>query len=426
MVFKPAKKFRNVPDPSSFVAQRNALIQKYERAGEPWFRVTGADLPLTGHRNRALTNSLVQVVQEGWDYYVSETNWVQEYLEAVCQFEKKHEGVTYSSEDVIAIPGVASGWQLLHNVLLEPNDEIVVIEPAHYLAGPCSYIWYLGAKVIQVPSIEENDWEPDLEKLDASITSKTRAIVLDHPNNPTGAIYSAQARQTIIDIAAENDLPIISDELYRNITYNDNEAPSMAKMSADVPIIIMSSFSKFFMKPGWRIGYMCFHDPRDKFHEVKQICRKIARSYGHNTTSIPLPILVAATRALREYTDISMEVASARSIPGPMDESKAMVRKLQARRDFSFKRINEIDGVSVVKAKASLYMFPKVRGVGQLWKTTEDFILDLLEKEAVVFNPGPMYGNTGFGHFRTMMLNDLSILEEVYNRLERYLLKHQS
>ena len=121
-----------------------------------------------------------------------------------------------------------------------------------------------------------------------------------------------------------------------------------------------------------------------------------------------------------------MEVAAARAIAGPMDESKAMVRKLQARLDYSFKRINEMDGVSVVKAKASLYMFPKVHGVGALWKTTEEFILDLLKEEAVVFNPGPMYGNTGLGHFRTMVLNDLSILEEVYNRLERYLQKHQS
>jgi aspartate/methionine/tyrosine aminotransferase len=287
-------------------------------------------------------------------------------------------------------------------------------------------MWYLGAKVIQVPSIEENDWEPDLEKLNESITTKTRAIVLDHPNNPTGAIYSTRAQQTIIDVAAQNNLPIISDELYRNITYDGHEAPSMAKMTADVPIIVMSSFSKFFMKPGWRIGYICFHDPQEKLHEVKQVCQRIARSYGHNTTSIPLPILVAATQALREYTDISMEVAAARAIPGPMDESKAMVRKLQARRDYSFKRINEMDGVSVVKAKASLYMFPQVHGIGTLWKTTEDFILDLLKEEAVVFNPGPMYGNTGFGHFRTMVLNDLSILEEVYNRLERYLQKHQS
>jgi aspartate/methionine/tyrosine aminotransferase len=426
MVYHLAKKFRNVPELSLFTAKRNALIQKYERAGKRWFRITGADMPLTGHRNHALTTSLIQVVQEGWDYYVSETNWIQEYLEAVCHFEKKHEGVAYSSDDVIAIPGVASGWQLLHNVLLEPNDEIVVIEPAHYLAGPCSYMWYLGAKVIQVPSIEENDWEPDLEKLHASITTKTRAIVLDHPNNPTGAIYSAQARQTIIDIAAENDLPIISDELYRNITYDGNTASSMAKMSKDVPVIVMSSFSKFFMKPGWRIGYLCFHDPQDKLQEVKHVCRRIARSYGHNTTSIPLPILVAATRALREYTNISMEVASARSTKGPMDESKAMVRKLQSRRDYSFKRINEMDGISVVKAKASLYMFPKVHGIGKRWKTTEDFILDLLEKEAVVFNLGPMYGNTGFGHFRTMMLNDLSILEEVYNRLERFLLTQRS
>lgn len=425
MVCKLAKKFEKMPkETSAFVSERNALIREYERAGKTWYRMMGADVPLTGHRNKALTNLLLQAVSEGWDYYASETNWLQEYLEAVTIFEKKHRGASYSADDVLAVPGVASGLQLIHNVILDPGDEIVVVEPSHYASGPCSYMWYLGAKPVQVPCFEDREWEPDLDRLRASITERTKAIALDHPNNPTGAIYSRKARKQIVDMAGQHDIPIISDEMYSLITFDENEAPTMALDADDVPVMVTHSFSKFFMMPGWRMGYVCFHDPEDKIADIKNVCKKINAIYGHNSSGIPLPILVAATRALREYTDISMEVAGAMAIKGPMDESKEMVRKLQVRRDYTYKRISGMQGISVVNSKASLYMFPRVHGIGKTWKTTEEFILKLLREEAVGFHSGDQYGNTGFGHFRTLVLNDIPILEEVYNRLERFLIRH--
>jgi alanine-synthesizing transaminase len=427
MHFTAAKRYANIPmGESTFVTERNALIREYERTGKTWYRLMGADVPLTGHRNRALTNMLAQAVEEGWDYYVSETHWLQEYLEAVTLFESKHRGVRYSADEILAVPGVASGLQLIHNAMFDPGDELVVIEPSHYASGPCSYLAYLGVKTVQVPCLEDQEWEPDLDKLRNSITNKTKAIALDHPNNPTGAIYSLKARQSIIDLAGEYELPIISDEMYSLITFDGNDAASMASTAGDVPVIVTHSFSKFFMMPGWRIGYVCFHDPRGSLTEFMNMCRKINATYGFNASCIPLPILVAATRALREYTNASAEVADAMLIKGPMDESKQMVRRLQARRDFTSKRLSEIKGISVVKSKASLYMFPKVHAIGKTWRTTEDFILELLREEAVGFHPGDQYGKTGFGHFRTMVLNDLSVLEEVYNRLERFLARHSN
>src|SRR5205807_207671 len=131
---------------------------------------------------------------------------------------------------------------------------------------------------------------------------KTKAIVLVHPNNPTGHIYSAKTRRFIIDLAGEHGIPIISDELYDLVTFDDNSAPSMASESADVPVITMTSFSKFFMAPGWRIGYIAFHDPSQKTKQIEDVSRRISQSYGHATSCIPLPILVAATRVLNSIT----------------------------------------------------------------------------------------------------------------------------
>jgi aspartate/methionine/tyrosine aminotransferase len=284
-------------------------------------------------------------------------------------------------------------------------------------------MWLFGAKVVQVPSLEDEEWDPDLDKLRSSVTEKTKMICLDNPNNPTGAIYSNKARRAIIDIAGEYDIPVISDELYRQITFDEYEAPSMALNVKDVPVIMITSFSKFFMKPGWRIGYLGFKDPTGKLTEIKNACKRMASTYGHHQACIPCPVLVAATRALRGLTDTWWFMGNEMTIKGVLDESKEMLRNLQKNRDYSIKRMNEIKGIDVVKSKASLYMFPRVEEIGKTWKTTEDFILDLFEEEAVIFNNGEGYGNSGFGHFRTIIQDNLKVLEDIYDRIERFLTK---
>lgn len=400
-----------------------AIAESYEKKRIKWYRLLGADCPLTGHRNNALRSILIEVIKEGWDYYPSETDCLYDFKEAVTIFERRNRKVGYDPEDIIAVSGVAAGWQLIHNVILEPGDEIVVAEPAHYLTGPASYMYYLGAKVVQVPMIEEEQWALDLSALRRAVTDKTKAIVVDHPNNPTGHIYGEKERKSIVDVAGEHNIPIISDELYCEITYDGNESPSMAAISGDVPVVVMTSFSKLFMAPGWRVGYVAFHDPQGKMTDVKKACTRLAETYGHTTTSIPLPILVAATRALLRMGRVHDEVAWAQDVKGPMDESMDMLKKLQERRDYTYKRLCEIDGIDVVNAMATLYMFPKVEGIGKIWKTTEDFLLELLKEERVAFSNGLDYGDGGFGHFRTLFLNDIDVLEEVYNRLDRFMKK---
>jgi aspartate/methionine/tyrosine aminotransferase len=415
-----------MPKPSSFKTELNTIIKDYERKGVTWFRLIGADSPLTGHRNHYLRNILVEVAREGWDYYPSETNCLYDFKEAVTIFQRRNHNVNYSPEDIVAVPGVGAGWQLIHNVMLEPGDEIVAVTPAHYMGGPASYMYYLGAKVVQAPMIEEKQWALDLDVTRKAISDKTKAVVIDHPNNPTGHIYSAKELRNIADLAGEYDIPIISDELYGLITYDGNEAPSMATVSDDIPVIVMSSFSKLFMKPGWRIGYIAFHDPQDKISEVKKVCKRLGETYGHATTGIALPIFVAATRALLLMVRIHSAVARAKDIKGPMDEAMDMVRRLQERRDYSYKRLCEIDGISVVNAMASLYLFPKVEGIGKIWKTDEEFILELLKEEQVAFYYGNHFGKCGFGHFRTLFLHEVNILEEVYNRLDSFMKRNTS
>ena len=403
----------------------DAAIVAYKKSGRSFLRLMSADVPLWGNVNTSMNRCLAHVAEEGWDYYPwSGSDWLLEYAKAVSNFEKSFRNVEFFPENLIPIPGSANGYQLLFNVVLEPGDEIVAIEPSHCVGSPCSFLWYLGAKVVQVPSVEDDGWEPDLEKLRSSVTDKTKFIMMDYPNNPTGAIYSDKARKTIVDIAGEYDVPILSDEIYGTILFDGNEAPSMASVAGDVPVIVLSSFSKLFAHPGWRIGYMAFHDPSEKMKQVIDVCKSLALSYGHNTTAIAHPILVAATRTLREFTPAMQDLgAKTKVVKGAVAEAKEMLRNLQFRRDYSFKRISDMDGVHVVNAKATMYMFPRVEGVGKTWKSDEEFMVELSKEEGLAFDFG-RFGKTGFGHFRTLLLPDIPTLTEVYDRLERFLKKH--
>jgi alanine-synthesizing transaminase len=424
---KPAKKYINEQEirKSTFQREVEQIANRFEKSNQKWYRVTGADVVLTGNKNHAMSNYLIDAVKQGWDCYPTETNWEMEYLDAVCYYENKFYRSGYSPEDLVAIPGAASAWQLLNNAILNPGDELVAIEPSHFMTGPSSYLWYLGARVVSVPSLEDKEWEPDLDKLRAAITPNTRAISMVYPNNPTGSIYSAKSKKGIIDIAGEHEIPIISDELYRQITFDGHEASPMAVEAKDIPVITIMSFSKFFMKPGWRIGYVGFHDPTGQMEDLKNCVRSIAKMYGHQTSTIPLPILVASTRALKDYVDVHQAIADSLDVKGPMDESRAMVRNLQERRDYSVKRIREIEGFNVVNSKATLYLLPRVLNIDR-WGDTEHFVLDLFRSTGVLFNVGDKFGPSAEGHIRTLVLSEINELEEIYNRVGEFMKSHSN
>jgi len=398
-----------------------------ERAGKKVIGLHEGDIPVFGHTNQPLSEYLVQAAREGWHMYPPVTTWPGQLKKAISEFEKFYRYVDYSPDDIILTPGGAGCYQLLHFTLLDPGDELAAIEPAHYLAGPTSYMYCYKSKVVTSSCDEANDWEPNLDELRDILGDKTKGIVLDHPNNPTGAVYSDKAVKGIVDLAGEFDIPVISDELYGLITFDGVVAKSMASIAGDVPVIVMNSMSKIFMRPGWRVGYMAFHDPEGKIEDVSRVAKKVARLYGQATTCIPTPLLVAATRSFRSLVDRLQgefsEVGSAETTEttGALRE---MIDKLQNRRDFTYKRLNEIDGTNCTKPRASLYALPRVDAIGKTWKTDDDFILDLLKEEHIIFAPGHHYGKTGAGHFRTILTPNLEILEDIYGRLERFLSRH--
>ena len=397
-----------MPEPSRFQLELRAVMADKKKAGVEVLDLTEGDPVIFGHTNQPLSDNLVEAAKGGWHMYPEQTPWRDELRKAISGFEKRYRKIEYDPEDVIVGPGVAGSFQTLHYSLLEPGDEMVVVEPAHYLMGPTSYWYYFQSKVATSPCSEEKGWDPIVEELPSKIMSRTKGIVIVNPNNPTGAVYSERALKGIVDVAGENDIPIISDEIYGLITFDGIIAKPTAKIAKDVPVIALSGISKIFMRTGWRVGYMCFHDPEGKISDLVRVTKRVAGLYGHGITVMPTPILYAATKAFQSSVEAGLD----------------MTKKLQLRRDNIMKRVKEIEGVACVKPKGSLYCFPKVDKVGKTWKTDEDFMLNLVREESVLFNLGSGYGKSGFGHFRLLLLPDQKIIDEALNRLESFIKNH--
>ncbi len=231
------------------------------------------------------------------------------------------------------------------------------------------------------------------------ISDKTKGVVIVNPNNPCGAVYDETTVKRIVDLAAENDLVILSDEIYDRIVY-EGEFVSTARAAKDSPVIGLNGFSKAYLATGWRLGYFYFHDPDGKLEMLKESVKKESR--------------------IRLCTNTPVQKAGVAALNGPQDHVAKMVEKLQRRRDYAWKRLNEIEGISCTKPKGAFYVFPRIHGIGQRWKSDLDFVLDVLEKSGVLFVHGSGFcGTYGVGHFRSVFLPPIEILETAFSMLEK-------
>ncbi len=321
--------------------------------------------------------------------------------EAIVDREFQKHGVKITSDDVYITSGVSECINVMMATLMEPGDEILVPGPGY--PSYAQYINFYEGKVVPYRQIEEENWRPDVDMIRKRITNRTKALVVINPNNPTGGVYDEKALREMGDIAAEYDLPLISDEIYDKIVF-DGKFFSMSRLSEDVPRIILNGFSKVNLMPGWREGYCYFMDNNGLMDEIREGMMKQFR--------------------VRICPNVPCQEAARVSLQGPQDYIVDMNRKLKERADFSYKRLNEIPGIETKKARGALYMFPKVELTD--WKTDKDFVFDLIKEEGVVLVHGSGFCKEfGQGHFRTILLPPMDTLVEAYDLLEKFMLRHQ-
>jgi aspartate/methionine/tyrosine aminotransferase len=209
----------------------------------------------------------------------------------------------------------------------------------------------------------------------------------------------------IVDLAGEHDLPVLSDEIYDQIVF-EKKFVSTAHIAADVPVIGLNGFSKAYLMTGWRLGYVYFHDQKEELQELQQCIEKETR--------------------IRLCANTPVQKAGVAALNGPQDHVKETVRKLKERRDYAWKRLNEIDGISCAKPEAAFYVFPRIHGAGSKWRTDKEFVLDLLKETGVLFVHGsgfdPVYGA---GHVRGVILPPIDTLEKALDELDHFMKKKQ-
>jgi aspartate/methionine/tyrosine aminotransferase len=344
-----------------------------------------------------ITEALANASYSGKNYY-AESLGVYELREEISMFLKRKDNLDINVDDIVVTTGVTEAIYFLLAAMIEKGKELLIPGPTYPL-----YInntkFYDGIP-IEYELNEQDDWEPNIEDLRNKITDKTQAILICSPNNPTGVLFSEKKVKKIIDLAGEYNLPVLSDEIYDQITY-ERDYVSPASFSKDVPVIGMNGFSKAHLMTGWRLGYMYYHDPENKLMDLKEGIAKLARAR-------------LSASSIAQYA--ALEIFKTKS-----DHTKEIVRKLRERRDYSYKRLRQIEGINCVNASGAFYLFPKLDLKGfKKWKNDKEFAIDLLKKTGVCSVYGSGFGKYGEDHIRLTFLPELNTLEEVYNHIEDF------
>jgi tyrosine/nicotianamine family aminotransferase len=352
------------------------------------------------HTPPHIRQALCKAVEEGANNY-SPSEGLPELRQAIAEKERRVNSVNISAEDVIVTSGISEGIQMMMAALMDEGDEILLPGPAYppYI----SYAKFFGGKPVTYEITEKEKWQPNIDDLRRKISKKTRAIAIINPNNPCGALYGEKTVKQIIDIAGEHELPVLSDEIYDQITYTENFC-STAHLAKDVPVVGLNGFSKVHLMTGWRLGYIYFYSQRNQLNELKQCIEKEAR--------------------IRICANTPVQKAGIAALNGPQDHVKDLVSRLRKRRDYAWKRLNEIEGLSCAKPEGAFYVFPKIHAVGSKWKTDIEFSLDLLKETGVLLVHGsgfdPKYGA---GHVRGVFLPPVETLEQAFNEIELFMKK---
>ncbi len=346
-----------------------------------------------------MIDAFCAAAQKGYNGY-SASAGIPAFREAVVEKENRINHVTINASDVVATAGISEGIQMMMAALVHPGSEVLVPGPTYppYIA----FVRFFDGTALTYRCNEEAGWQPDIDDIRAKITDKTAAIVLINPNNPTGSVYSEKTVKAFINLAGEFGIPLISDEVYDRLIY-DQASKSTASLAKDVPVIGFNGLSKVYLVPGWRIGYMYFHHPNHELDDLKEHILKQARI----RICTNAPAQHAAVVALRESDNYLKDV----------------IVRLQQRRDLVVKRLNEIQGISTSKPEGAFYIFPKIE-LGNRWATDEAFVMELLNKTGVLVVHGSGFDPIhGAGHFRLVFLAPPPTLNSAMDAIQQFVEK---
>ena len=336
--------------------------------------------------------ALIDAVKDGKNFY-TQSDGLPELLDEIAKKENS-KGLSIDAKNILVTNGVSEGLDMVISSIVEDGDEVLL--PGPYYPPYASYVRLHGGRPIEFAVDLENS-KPDIDDIKTKITSNTVAICLISPNNPTGLVFDKNSLKQIVDIANENNLYIICDEIYDKIVF-DEDFTGIGKVAGDSPVIILNGFSKVHLMSGWRIGYIAFNDS-PQLDMIRENLPKLAR--------------------VRISTNLPVQHAALESLRGPQDYISDFVSELKKHRDYVIKRLNSMNNISCSNPQGAFYAFPKIEN--NPFDSDKDFVLELLKQQGVLTVHGSGFGTQyGSGHFRIVFLPNMKILESAMDKIEDF------
>lgn len=321
---------------------------------------------------------------------------------AVCKRLKEDYDLDYDETQVVVASGAKHSVYLALAVLVDPGDEVIL--PAPYWVSYYEMIRLVGGVPVVVTAGEDQNFKITAEQLEVAITEKTKAVMINNPSNPTGAIYTKEELQALADVCVRHDLFIIADEIYDKLIYDGASFTSIPTLGEDVKAhtILINGVSKTYSMTGWRVGYAVAEKP----------VASAMSSYASHSTGAP------ATMA---------QYAAQEALEGPQDEVEAMRKVFEERRNYLVSRMNAMDGVSCLTPNGAFYVMMNLEQLfgktidGEVIATADDFARLFLEKSMVAVVSCTAFGAPSF--VRWSYATSMENIQKGLDRLEQFLAK---
>nr|WP_320013996.1 aminotransferase class I/II-fold pyridoxal phosphate-dependent enzyme [uncultured Desulfobacter sp.] len=320
---------------------------------------------------------------------------------AICDYHVGKGILDLAMDDIFIGNGVSEVVNMAMTAFLNPGDEILIPSPSYSLWTNMAHI--VGATPVLYRCDEVSEWSPDVVDIRKKITPKTRAILIINPNNPTGAVYSKEVLEQIIQIAREHNLLICSDEIYDRLVMDELEHFSTAALAPDMPVFTFNGLSKSHIVCGFRCGWLAISGPRQQIGGLVASVTKLAamRLCGNALTQLVIPSALADEESTKALIS-----------PGG---------RIYEQREATTKALDQIEGITYVKNSAAFYLFPKIDTKKFNITSDKKFVLDLLESKHILLVAGSGFDWPEPDHFRIVMLPESKVLSCAMQELGDFL-----
>jgi aminotransferase len=338
----------------------------------------------------AVREAAISSLEEGYTSYTANAGLI-ELRKEIAKYVTRSFGVSYNPQnEIIVTVGASQAIDIALRAILNPGDEVLVVEPSFVSYVPL--VTLAGGVPVTIQTKKENDFKLTPTELEAAITPNTKALLICSPNNPTGTQLNRKELEQLAEVVKKHDLLVLSDEIYAELAYDEEFTSFAAIQEMRERTILINGFSKGFAMTGWRLGFLCapreFSEAMLKIHQYTMMC--------------------ASTMA---------QHAAIEALKNGMDDVEEMRRSYRARRNYIVKSFNEI-GLDCHIPGGAFYAFPSIKSTGL---TSEEFAERLLMEEKVAVVPGNVFGESGEGHIRCSYASSIEQLQEAIKRITRFL-----